>query len=197
MPDYQEREMLSGDPTEAYTPTFDTGGFASQPDPVKPSPASGWGHLPLAGEYPQVAEPEPTVPPEPEPPPAADPLAVVEEAPTSEPIPAPAHPLVVPSAYQYLKRWTFVLVVAGVWIVAAAIGLGLYYWWYQSVDKTPSIFVVLIYLVVCTVGSLLIAMVQNKPLMSALAISMMSAPLASTAAAAALYGAYVFHWIQR
>ena len=25
---------------------------------------------------------------------------------------------------QYLKRWTFVLVVAGVWIVAAAIGLG-------------------------------------------------------------------------
>ena len=96
--------------------------------------------------------------------------------------PAPAHPVVVPGAYQYVKRWTFVLVVAGVWIVAAAIGLGLYYWWYHSVDKTPPVFVVLIYLVVCTVGGLLIAMVQNKPLMSALAIALMSAPLASTAA---------------
>ena len=62
----------------------------------------------------------------------------------------------------------------GVWIVAAAIGLGLYYWWYHSVDKTPAVFVVLVYLVVCTVGSLLVAMVQNKPLMSALAIGLMS-----------------------
>ena len=95
-----------------------------------------------------------------------------------------------PGAYQYVKRWTFVLVVAGVWVVAAASGLGLYYWWYQSLDKTPSIFVLLVYLVVCTVGGLLISMVQNKPLMSALAIAMMSAPLASTAAAAALYGVY-------
>ena len=167
MPDYQERETLVGDPTESYTPTFDTGGFPSQPDPAK-----------------ALAEPEPKVPPD------ADPPAVAEEAPTSEPIPAPAHPVVVPGAYQHLKRWTFVLVVAGVWLVAAVIGVGLYYWWYQSVDKTPSIFVLLIYLVVCSVGGLLIAMVQNKPVMSALAIALMSSPLASTAAAAALYGFY-------
>ncbi|MGV0740784.1 hypothetical protein [Mycolicibacterium sp. XJ870] len=117
--------------------------------------------------------------------------------PPSEPLPVPAHPVAVPSAYQYLKRWTFVLVVGGVWIVAAAAGLGLYSYWYQAVDKTWPVFAVLIYLVVCTVGSLLMAMAQRKPLVSALAIALMSAPLASTAAAAALYGAYVFGWIAR
>jgi hypothetical protein len=53
------------------------------------------------------------------------------------------------------------------------------------------------FLLVCTVGGLLIAMVENKPLVSAAAIAVMSAPLAATAAAAALYGAYVFAWIQR
>ena len=35
----------------------------------------------------------------------------------------------------------------------------------------------------CTVGGLLLAMVQNKPLVSATAIAVMSAPFASTAAA--------------
>ena len=55
----------------------------------------------------------------------------------------------------------------------------------------------LVYLVVGTVAALLVAMVQNKPLVSAVAIALMSAPLASTAAAAALYGAYVFQWIDR
>ena len=41
-------------------------------------------------------------------------------------------------------------------------------------------------------------MVQNKPLISATAtaIAIMSAPFASTAAAA-LYGMHVFHWLQR
>jgi hypothetical protein len=154
VPETENREMLPGEPTMPYLPTFDTGAF--------PGPGS-----------------------------------VATEAPPSEPIPVPAQPLVVPGTYPYLKRWAFVLVVSGVWTIAAAIGLGLYYWWYQSFDKTPSVFVVLLYLVVCTVGSLLTAMVQNKPLVSALAIALMSAPLASTAAASALYGAYVFHWIER
>jgi hypothetical protein len=162
-----------GEPTVPYRPTFDTGEFAAQPDPVQPL----------------VAEPEPIAAP-------VGAAAVVDEAP-SEPIAWPAHPVVVPSSYQFVKRWAFVLVVAGVWIVAAAIGLGLYYWWYHSMDKTPPVFVVLMYMIVCTVGSLLVAMVQNKPLASALAIAMMSAPLASTAAAAAMYGAYVFQWIER
>jgi hypothetical protein len=57
--------------------------------------------------------------------------------------------------------------------------------------------VLLVYIVFGTVAALLVAMVQNKPLVSAVAIALMSAPLASTAAAAALYGAYVFHWIDR
>ena len=53
-------------------------------------------------------------------------------------LPSPHEPRRVPATDQYLKRWTFVLVVAGVWIVAAAIGLGLYYWWFHSIDKTPA-----------------------------------------------------------
>jgi RsiW-degrading membrane proteinase PrsW (M82 family) len=103
----------------------------------------------------------------------------------------------VPGTDQYLKRWKFALVVAGVWTVAAVVGLALYEWWFQSVDKTGPVYVLLVYLVVCTVAGLLVAMVQNKPLVSAVAIALMSAPLASTAAAAALYGAYAFHWIER
>jgi hypothetical protein len=114
---------------------------------------------------------------------------ITEEAP-SEPLPAPVQPVVVPGAYQYLKRWTFVLVVAGVWIVSAAVGLGLYYWWFHSVDKTPPVFVVLIYLVVCTVGSLITAMVQNRPQVSAVSVALMSAPLAAVGAAAVLHGFY-------
>jgi hypothetical protein len=114
-----------------------------------------------------------------------------------EPHPAPAQPAVVPGTYQYLKRWTFVLVVAGVWIVAAAAGLGLYHWWFHSIDKTPSVFVVLIYLVVCTVGSLLTAMVDNKALVSALAIALMSAPLAAIGAAAVLHGLYFCDRVSR
>ena len=121
---------------------------------------------------------------------AAQPDPVVTEDAPSEPLPAPAHPVVVPGAYPYLKRWTFVLVVTAVWIVAAAIGLGIYYWWFHSVDKTPAVFVVVIYLVVCTVGSLLIAMVQDKPLVSAVSIGLMSAPLAAVGAAAVLHGIY-------
>ncbi len=67
-------------------------------------------------------------------------------------------------------------------IVAAAAGVGLYYWWYQSLDKTMPVFAVLVYLVSCIVGSLLTAMVQNRPAMSATAIALMSAPFAPTAA---------------
>jgi hypothetical protein len=90
----------------------------------------------------------------------------------------------------HLKRWTFALVLVPVWIVAAIVGLALYLWWYHSIDKTPALFVVLVYLVVCTVSAVLTAMVQHKPLVSALAIALVSAPFASTAAASVLYGIY-------
>jgi hypothetical protein len=115
---------------------------------------------------------------------------VIDEAPPSQPLAAPAQPVVVPGNYQYLKRWKFVLVVAAVWIVSAAIGLGLYYWWFHSLDKTPTVFVVLIYLVVCTVGSLITAIVQDRPLVSAVSIALMSAPFAAVGAAAVLHGIY-------
>jgi hypothetical protein len=179
-------------------PIFDTG---PHPDPL----------MPLVAEQ----EPEPEARPEPngadrslqtgdlpiqtgELPviPAAEPV-IIAEPPVSEPIPTPSPSVVVPGTYQSVKWWRFVLVVAGVWLLAAAAGLGLYYWWYQAVDKTPTVFVVLMYLVVCSVASLLIAMVQNRPLVAVLAIALMSSPLAATAAAAALYGAYVFRWIER
>jgi RsiW-degrading membrane proteinase PrsW (M82 family) len=115
----------------------------------------------------------------------------------SEPLPTFVAPEFVPGTNQSVKRWHFALVVAVVWTVAAVIGLGIYQWWFQSVDKTGPVFVLLVYLVICTVAGLLAAMVQNKPLVSTVAIALMSAPLASTAAAAALYGAYVFQWIDR
>ncbi len=121
--------------------------------------------------------------------PAQSASVVTEDAP-SEPLPAPVQPVVVPGAHQYLKRWTFVLVVAGVWIVAAAIGLGLYYWWFHSLNKTPPAFVVLIFLVVCTVASLITAMVQDKPLVSAVSVALMSAPFAAVGGAAVLHGIY-------
>jgi uncharacterized membrane protein YcjF (UPF0283 family) len=113
---------------------------------------------------------------------------LTDEAP-SQPQPAVVEEPVA-SADRYLKRWRFVLVVAASWVVAAAVGLGLFYWWFNSINKTPAVFVVLVYLVMCIVAALIAAMVPDKPLMSALSIAMMSAPFASTAAAAVLYGVY-------
>ncbi|MGH3674375.1 MAG: hypothetical protein ACRDU5_01280 [Mycobacterium sp.] len=171
MPDQEDRDAPPADQTEPHPPpTTDTGGLESAPDPVDP-PAEA------------VADPEPT--------------EVAEDAPPSEPVAAPEQPVAVPAAIQYLKRWTFVLMVGSVWIVAEAIGVGLYYWWYHSLDKTPAVFVVLVFVVVCTVGGLLAAMVQNKPLISALAIALMSAPFAATAGAAVLHGLYFCDYASR
>jgi hypothetical protein len=111
--------------------------------------------------------------------------------------PVPAPPVVVPGNYQYLKRWHFVLVVACIWAVAAAAGWGLYYWWYHSIDKTASEFVVLVFLILCTVVGLLVAMVPNRPIASAVAIAFTSAPLAATAGAAVLHGLYFCEWATR
>jgi hypothetical protein len=129
---------------------------------------------------------------------AADPVQpLVADLEPSEPIPAQAQPAVVPGTYQYLRRWTFVLVVAGAWIVAAAIGFGLYYWWFHSLDKTPPVFVVVIFVIVCTVGGLLTAVVNNRSLVAALAIGLMSAPLAATGGAAVLHGLYFCDRVSR
>jgi hypothetical protein len=118
-----------------------------------------------------------------------------------EPVYVPARQVpaveVVAGNYQNLKRWTFVLVVLGVWIVGAACGFGLYYWWFHTLDKTAPVFVVLLFVIVCTVGSVLAAMVVDKPLVSALAIALMSAPLAALGAAAVLHGTYFCEHVSR
>lgn len=98
---------------------------------------------------------------------------------------------------QFLRRRTFVLVVVGIWLPAAAVGLGLYHWWSRTPDTTGPVFVVLVYLLACMVGSLLTALVQDKPVAAAVAIALMSSPLAATTAAAVLYGGSVFGWVSR
>ena len=100
------------------------------------------------------------------------------------------HPVTFPGRYQYLKWWKLVLVILGVWIGAAEVGLSLFYWWYHTIDKTAAVFMVLVYVVVCAVAGVLLAMVQGRPLISALSIAVMSGPFASVAAAAPLYGYY-------
>jgi hypothetical protein len=115
----------------------------------------------------------------------------------AEPVVVPPAPSAAAGTYQYVKRWQFVFIVAAVWVLAAAAGLGFYFWWYTSLHKTPAVFCVLMYLIVCSVGSMLVSMVQNRPPVTALAIALMSAPLASVATAALLHGAYYFEWIVR
>ena len=113
------------------------------------------------------------------------------------PVVLTAQPVVVPGAFQFVKRWKFALIVAGVWVLAAAAGAGFYYWWYTALDKTLPVFGILLYLMLCMVASMLVSMIPNRPQVTALAIALMSAPLASTAAAAVLHGAYFFEWITR
>jgi hypothetical protein len=149
-----EGDVLHGEPTQPYLPTFSTDEFDAQAEPAE------------AGEPAALDSP-------------------------------PAHPVVVPGTYQFLKVWKFVLVVAVVWAAAAAAGWGLYYWWYHSLDKAAPVFVVLVFLIACTVGGLLIAMVPNRPVMSGLAIAIVSAPLAAVAGAAVIHGLYFCEWASR
>ncbi len=109
----------------------------------------------------------------------------------------PAQPAVVPGAYLFVKRWKFALIVAGVWVLAAAAGLGFYFWWYTALTKTLPVFGILLYLVACMVAGLLVSMVPNRPQVTALALALMAAPMASVSAAAVLHGAYFFEWIAR
>lgn len=92
------------------------------------------------------------------------------------------------SGHRFIKWWQLALVLLAVWIPAAGIGLGLFSWWYALVDKTPAVFVAVVYAVVCVVGGLILAMASEKPLVSAVAIALMSAVYASALAAAPLYG---------
>lgn len=167
MADGDDRE--SGPGTERFVPDFeeDTG---SQP-------------IPAATELEEPETPET---------PAAAPTvdeAAGEEAGT-EAGGAPVQSVTVPGRYLYLKWWQLLLVLLGVWAVAAVVGLGLFYWWYHSIDKTPAVFSVLVYVVVCAVAGVMLAMGQGNQLISALSLAVMSGPFAAVAAAAPLYGYY-------
>lgn len=113
------------------------------------------------------------------------------------PVAVPAQPVEVPGSYLFIKRWRFALILAGVWALSAAAGLGFYYWWYTAPLKTLPVLGILLYLGACMVAAILISMVPDRPQVSALALALMAAPLASTAAAAVLHGAYYFEWIAR
>ena len=158
---HTDAERESHPGTEPFVPDFGTG---SQPLPVS--------------KVEDKADPPPE-PPEP-------PEAAVAPEPTEPAV----TPVTVPGRYQYLKWWKLVLVIAGVWIAAAEVGLSLFYWWFHTIDKTGPVFMVLVYVATCTVAGVLLAMVQGKPLISALALGVMTGPFASVLAAAPLYGYY-------
>lgn len=125
------------------------------------------------------------------------PVPVLAQRPSAQAVSVPAQPVVVPGTFEFVKRWRFALILVGVWVVSAAAGLGFYYWWYSALEKTVPVLGILGYLVICMVASLLVSLIPNRPQVTALAIALMAAPLASTAAAAVLHGAYYFEWIAR
>lgn len=161
-----------------WPPSFDTG--------PHPAPLPGSADEPGPG-------PEPRSEPDPD-----------ESASTSPPAPAqparpakPPKPVTVTGQYQFLKWWQLALVLLAVWIPAAGIGLGLFSWWFSVVDKTPAVFAVVVYAAVCIVAGLIVAMVGEKPLVSAVAIALMSAVFASAVAAAPLYGHHFCQYADR
>jgi multisubunit Na+/H+ antiporter MnhG subunit len=103
-----------------------------------------------------------------------------------------AQSVTVPGRALYVKWWKFVLILLAVWVPAGAIGAGLFYWWSHdnTKHKTVVVFVVLVYVVVCTVAGLMLAMVPDRALVSALAIAILSAVYAAVLGAAPAYGAF-------
>jgi hypothetical protein len=169
--------------TEAFTPDFsdddeENTGTASWVPDFSDSDDTGSQPIPVA---------EPKKPEKPDELETSDEAAELQE-PTAGA--APVQSVTVPGRYRYLKWWQLAVVLLGVWVVAAVLGLGLFYWWYHSVGKTPAVFAVLVYVVACTVGGVLLAMAEGKPWISALSLAVMSGPFASVAAAAPLYGFY-------
>jgi hypothetical protein len=184
--------------TEAYTPTFDTGAHhqpepeSVEPEPGPPASRRRWWHRRSDTSATEVADESPSSPA------TAAPTAI-GDAPASGQLHAPAPPIAVPGRYHYLRWWQFLLMIIAVWVPGGAIGAGLFYWWSHdhSKNKTAVVFVVFVYVVVCTVAGLMLAMVPDRPLISALAIAVMSALFASVVAAAPFYGAFYCDHSQR
>jgi hypothetical protein len=158
--------------TERYTPSFDTGIHQKvEPEFIEAQPPPRrrrWWH--------RGSDPTPTEPP------AAVPvtdLPVIDDVPAADP-------------YHYVKWWQFILALLAVWIPAGGIGAGLFYWWSHdsSRHKTPVVFVVLVFVVVSAVAGLILTMVPGRPLVSALAIALVSAVFAAVVGAAPVYGKF-------
>jgi hypothetical protein len=171
--------------TERYTPTFDTGMQPrAEPALIEPEapPRRRWLRRKSTDTADQPAS-------------GVIPTAYTEtEAPSSEAFPAVTAP-----GRLYLKWWIFVLMLLAVWVPAGAAGAGLFYWWSHdgSPHKTTVVFVVLVYVVVTTVAGLVLAMVSDRPLVSALSIAMLSAVFASVVGAAPVYGKFYCAHSQR
>jgi hypothetical protein len=178
--DYERVETESMPLTEPYKPTFDTG---MQPraepeliEPEAPPRRRRWWH-----RRSDAAPDEPAS--------GVIPTAYTQtDAPPSEALPA----ITADDQQLYLKWWKFILILLAVWVPGGAVGAGLFYWWSHDASrhKTAVVFVVLAYVVVCTVAGLILAMVSDRPLVSALAIAMLSAVFASVVAAAPVYGKF-------
>lgn len=171
-----DRDPESGPGTAQFVPDFDDTGEDSVPF-VPNFDDTGSQPLPRVTESKPKDQAGTSRTPEP----------AAEHEPESESI---AAPVTVPGRYQYVKWWKLLLVILGVWFAAAEVGLSLFYWWYHTIDKTAAVYMVLVYVVACVVAGVILAMVQGRPMMSALALGVMSGPFASVAAAAPLYGYY-------
>jgi hypothetical protein len=160
--------------TEPYKPTFDTGVHPkAEPELIEPEPPARrrrW--------WRRRSDPTPTEAP--------------AEVPVTDDVPAV-------DLYHYVKWWQFILVLLAVWIPAGGIGAGLFYWWSHdnSRHKTVVVFVVLVYVVVSAVAGLISATVPDRPLVSALAIVMISAVFAAVIGAAPVYGKFYCEHSQR
>jgi hypothetical protein len=162
--------------TAPFVPDFDTGEHSV---PFVPNWDDTDSHeIPRPEPQERPAEPETSAA---DAAPAADPDAAVDAA---------AVPVTVPGRYQYVKAWKLLLVLFGVWLVAAVVGLGLFYWWHHAADKTVPDYTVLVYVVAAAVAAVILAMAETRPLVSALALAVMSGPFASVVAVAPLYGYY-------
>ena len=129
-------------------------------------------------------------------------MAEVEtgDVPPSGSLPAPAPSITVPGRYFSLKWWQFILTLLAVWVPAAAIGAGLFYWWTHDhfADTKPRLSSWFWSTSSCARSpALMLAMVPDRPLLSALAIAMISAVFASVVAAAPFYGAFYCDHSQR
>lgn len=168
--------------TEPYRPTFDTG-LQPRAEPALIEPEAPARRRWLRRKSTDSDDQQPS---------GLVPTAYTEaEAPPPEAIPA--------SGRLYLKWWKFILMLLAVWVPAGAAGAGLFYWWSHDASrhKTTVVFVVLAYVVVTTVAALILAMVSDRPLVSALSIAMLSAVFAAVVGAAPVYGKFYCAHSQR